>query len=216
MLSRMNAKKSKTGSSSRKKTRDPERTRAHILNVAFMEIFRHGYQGVSVDQIVEKTGLTKGAFFHHFPTKRDLAFAHIDETLMGMTLERWIHPLAAYKNPVEGIWLNLQRIIDESNDKHLELGCPLNNLIQEMSAVDPVFREKLGKILSAWIDGVRLELERARRDGYLRKNADVRRLAEFVVMGHEGAYGLIKILRSKEAFRSLQASLKASLETFAT
>lgn len=35
----------------------------------------HGYGGTSVDAILEGTGLTKGAFFHHFRSKHDLALA---------------------------------------------------------------------------------------------------------------------------------------------
>ena len=105
-----------------------------------------------MNDILAKTDLTKGAFFHHFPTKQDLGYAIVDEILKRMTLERWIYPLEKYENPLRGIADNLKQVVE--NDEDLSLGCPLNNLIQEMSTVDPVFRDKLRDVLEVWISGV--------------------------------------------------------------
>ena len=180
-----------------------------------MEIFKNGFQGVSVNDIVEKTGLTKGAFFHHFPTKEALGYAIVDEILTEMTLARWIRPLDDYENPLEGIVANLKKIIDSSPDESFALGCPLNNLIQEMSSVDPVFREKLQAVLEAWISGIELNLKRAQTRGYLKKQINTRHLAEFIVMNHEGAYGMIKIVRDRKVFKALHSQLKEYLASVA-
>ncbi len=85
------------------KTRDPEKTRQHILNSAFLEIYRHGFNGVGVRELASKADVTIGAFFHHFPTKNHVAYAIIDEVVRVGILERWIQPLSAYKNPLQGI-----------------------------------------------------------------------------------------------------------------
>jgi TetR/AcrR family transcriptional repressor of nem operon len=50
-----------------------EDTRNRILDTAQAMILDHGYAGVSVDQLIRSLGLTKGAFFHHFKSKRELA-----------------------------------------------------------------------------------------------------------------------------------------------
>ncbi|MDH3980424.1 MAG: TetR/AcrR family transcriptional regulator [Gammaproteobacteria bacterium] len=50
-----------------------EDTRKRILDTAQAMILDHGYAGVSVDKLIKSLGLTKGAFFHHFKSKRDLA-----------------------------------------------------------------------------------------------------------------------------------------------
>lgn len=199
----------------KKRIRNPEETRAKILEVAFMEVFQNGFQGVSVNDIVDKTGLTKGAFFHHFPTKEALGYAIVDEILTEMTLARWIRPLDDYENPLEGIVTNLKKIIDNSPDDTFALGCPLNNLIQEMSSVDPVFREKLHAVLEIWISGIELNLKRAQARGYLKKQLNTRHLAEFIVMNHEGAYGMIKIVRDRKVFRALHSQLKEYLASVA-
>lgn len=48
-------------------------TRGRILDTAQAMILNRGFAGVSVDQIIQSMGLTKGAFFHHFRNKNDLA-----------------------------------------------------------------------------------------------------------------------------------------------
>jgi len=50
-----------------------ERTREHVLATAETLILRRGYSGTSIDEIINKSGLTKGGFFYHFDGKADLA-----------------------------------------------------------------------------------------------------------------------------------------------
>lgn len=53
--------------------RKGDETRERILDAAQTLILERGYAGVSIDQLIASLGLTKGAFFHHFKNKRDLA-----------------------------------------------------------------------------------------------------------------------------------------------
>lgn len=52
-----------------------ESTREAILDAAERLILEKGFSGTSLSDILEKTGLTKGAFFHHFKGKEELAKA---------------------------------------------------------------------------------------------------------------------------------------------
>lgn len=68
--------------------RDGTITRERILDEAHALILEHGLNGTSLDHIIEKAGITKGAFFYHFKSKDDLAlklvqrFAKADETTL--------------------------------------------------------------------------------------------------------------------------------------
>jgi len=55
--------------------RDGSSTRDNILDTAEALILERGYAGVSVDSIIQRLGITKGAFFHHFKNKQALADA---------------------------------------------------------------------------------------------------------------------------------------------
>lgn len=53
-------------------------TRADIVGVARRLFSEHGYHTTSLADIQEATGLTKGAFYHHFRSKEDLALAVVE------------------------------------------------------------------------------------------------------------------------------------------
>jgi len=49
-----------------------EETRTRILEAALRRFANHGYDAASVDEICTDAGVSKGAFYHHFPTKQDI------------------------------------------------------------------------------------------------------------------------------------------------
>jgi AcrR family transcriptional regulator len=191
------------------KRRNLEKSRKEILDVAFWEIFVHGFQGVSVDAIVSKTSLTKGAFYHHFPTKIDLGYVLVDEVIKPMIIDRWITPLNDFRNPLEGVLLQMQKLIGECPPDLLRYGCPLNNLVQEMAPIDQGFKKRLTAALNLWIDKMDGHLKRAQAEGFIRSEIDTREVAHFIVMAHEGFYGLIKGLGSPGLFQVLYRSMNA-------
>jgi TetR/AcrR family transcriptional repressor of nem operon len=56
-------------------TRSYGDARTRLLEAAMQMIRAQGYAATTVDDICQKAGLTKGAFFHHFRSKEDLAVA---------------------------------------------------------------------------------------------------------------------------------------------
>jgi TetR/AcrR family transcriptional repressor of nem operon len=53
-------------------------TRAKLLDAAEALIFEYGFAGTTVEAIIERAGVTKGAFFHHFPSKTELGHAILE------------------------------------------------------------------------------------------------------------------------------------------
>jgi len=197
------------------KQRDLEATRRQILLVAFETFFRQGFQGTSMDDLVKTTTLTKGAFYHQFPTKLALGYAVVDEVLTQLILERWIIPLEAYENPVEGILTLMQRNIGDTPPAMLRYGCPLNNLIQEMAPVDKGFSKRLTAALNLWIGELEKHLQRAQRSGFIQPQVDTAEAAHFIVMAHEGFYGIIKGMNEPKVFTVLLASLQRYFDSIA-
>jgi len=52
-----------------------DRTRAHIIETAARAFAEHGYEGVSLNELVRTSQVSKGAFYFHFPSKEELALA---------------------------------------------------------------------------------------------------------------------------------------------
>jgi AcrR family transcriptional regulator len=66
-------------------------TRDQILAAAFRLFFEKGYKEVTMSQLVEATGLSKGAFYHYFSSKEELYQVtlekYIDSYLENFTLD---------------------------------------------------------------------------------------------------------------------------------
>ncbi|MGD8483973.1 MAG: TetR/AcrR family transcriptional regulator [Thioalkalispiraceae bacterium] len=58
--------------------RDGRATKEKILDVAQHLLLEHGFGGMSVDQLIDAAGITKGAFFYHFKSKNALAQALLE------------------------------------------------------------------------------------------------------------------------------------------
>lgn len=56
----------------------PESARGKLLEAAVRLVRRNGYTATSVDELCGEAGVTKGAFFHHFPSKEALGAATAD------------------------------------------------------------------------------------------------------------------------------------------
>jgi TetR/AcrR family transcriptional regulator, transcriptional repressor for nem operon len=194
------------------KTRDPEKTRAHILNAAFMEIYRRGFNGVGVRELASKAGVTIGAFFHYFPTKNHVGYAIVDEIIYNGILDRWIKPLVAYKNPIQGILKCFKNTFENWPDEFVALGCPLNNLTQEMSGSDEIFQQKTRAVLQEWIARTKEHLKRAQEGGYLKKSVNIQELAEYIVTFQEGTFAMGKALNDRRIFDSMYNSIKQHLD----
>jgi TetR/AcrR family transcriptional repressor of nem operon len=195
----------------KKRARDLAQTRHEILNAAFDEIYRNGFHASSLDAILERTELTKGALFHQFASKLELGYAVVDEIIVPMTRARWITPLAAFDDPLKGILHLVERNVGDAPQADLDLGCPLGNLIQEMSNTDAEFRRRLRRCVEVWIEGVAEHVERGRRAGHVRRSVKPRAVGEYVVVTLEGIFAVVKGLRDKSVVPASVSSMRTFL-----
>ena len=171
--------------------RDSDRTRAHLLEAAFNEIHRNGFRSASIDAILRETGVTKGALYYHFRSKAELGYAVVDEIVRPFVEDNW-KPVCAAENIIDAAIAVLHARIEERSGMALTLGCPFNNLIQEMSGVDAGFRERLHNILEDWRQGVAQAIKRGQDTGQIRDDIDPQGTADFMISGIEGCIGMAK------------------------
>jgi AcrR family transcriptional regulator len=61
-----------------------EETRTRILDAAAERFARSGYDATGVAEICQRAGVTKGAFYHHFPSKQDVFLELLNRWLEGL------------------------------------------------------------------------------------------------------------------------------------
>jgi AcrR family transcriptional regulator len=180
-------------------TRAPENTRRKILKAAFDEFYRNGFQGSSINRIVDHAGTTKGALFHHFEDKNHLGYAVVEEVVFPEMKERWLDPLANSVDPIAALKKTMRQFArEEDANGRLIQGCPLNNLAQEMAPLDEGFRRRLEKIYSAWREALGTAFARGIKAGTVRKGISPPKVAALVVAALEGIIGTAKNAQSEE------------------
>ncbi|HWA58298.1 MAG TPA: TetR family transcriptional regulator C-terminal domain-containing protein [Gemmatimonadales bacterium] len=176
----------------RTRVRAPDQTRETLLQAAFLEMFRHGFQAASLERILGHTGVTKGALYHHFPDKAALGLAVVNEVVRGLMLARWVAPLEVPGDALPAFTAMLRDRASRLTPREIELGCPLNNLAQEMAPLDARFRRAIDAIYAEWRAGVARALVRGQAEGSIRRDIDAAGVAAFLVAAVEGSYGLAK------------------------
>jgi TetR/AcrR family transcriptional repressor of nem operon len=198
----------------KRRTRDPDVTRKRLLTAAFEEIYRRGFQAASLDTILARARVTKGALYHHFPDKASLGLAVVEEVVKGLLLERWLGLLdQPRQDPITALQRTLRHRATHPGPNEIELGCPLNNLAQEMSPLDQRFRRAINATFDAWREGFARTLERGQAEGKVRGDMDARKVAAFLVAAIEGSFGLAKGARSASMVRSNLELLNVYLES---
>jgi TetR/AcrR family transcriptional repressor of nem operon len=172
--------------------RNPERTRKRLLQAAFREVYRYGFQSAGIDTILAATNVTKGALYYHFESKEALGYAIVEEIIAEITRDRWVLPLqrSKDKNPVDSLIGIVQAIPARPRD--VRSGCPLVNLAQEMSQIDEQFRKRLERIFHAWQEEIAMALRRGQSQGIVRRDLVPEETASFLIAMVEGYEVLAK------------------------
>jgi TetR/AcrR family transcriptional regulator, transcriptional repressor for nem operon len=172
--------------------RDPQRTRERLLQAAFQEVYRYGFQSAGIDTILAATNVTKGALYYHFESKEALGYAIIEEIVAKLTRDRWLLPLqrSKDKDPIDALIAVVQAIPARPRD--VQGGCPLVNLTQEMSQLDEQFRKRLERIFHQWQEAIAMTLRRGQSEGTVRRDLVPEDTASFLIAVVEGYEVLAK------------------------
>jgi len=177
--------------------RQPDQTRQKLLERAFEEIHRNGFRAASLDSILADAGVTKGALYHHFANKLELGYAVVDEVVRPWMEETW-RPVSEASNPIDAAIATIRERLKSRTQMALTIGCPFNNLTQEMSGVDEGFRRRLSAILHDWREATAAAMRRGQANGLVRADVDAQAAAAFVISSIEGCVGMAKASQSRE------------------
>jgi len=174
----------------KRRLRDPEGTRERLLQAAFREIHRSGFQSAGIDTILAATKVTKGALYYHFESKEALGHAVVEEKIATLTRDRWLHPMQSEGEAID-ILIGVVRGLP-TRPADVRQSCPLLNLAQEMSPLDEQFRKRLERIFLAWQEGIARLLRRGQSQGTVRRDLNPDETASFLVAMVEGHASLAK------------------------
>lgn len=172
-------------------------TKRRLLEAGMALLLERGYGGLGVQDVLDRTGVPKGSFYHHFESKEDMALQAVGlYTVIGhQLLDRCLAPDGRPAlQRVRSFFEELGRFYEEQG----YLGCLLGALGQELSGTSEPFRKKIEECVGSIASRIADCLEEGRRAGELSANVDPRRLADILVNAWEGAALRSRLLRSPQ------------------
>jgi TetR/AcrR family transcriptional repressor of nem operon len=173
--------------------RDGTLTRDRILTAARGLVIDNGFRATTVEAVIAASGSSKGAFFHHFPTKRDLADALVAQYVaddlemleLGMAAAYGAGPDAAEKA------ISFLRFYEDMADEIMAgtTGCLYTSVLAEMELVDAGTSDPITKAVATWRERFAELLDDA-VDG--RADVDVSALSDHVFVTFEGSFLLAR------------------------
>lgn len=72
--------------------KDPKVRRTEILTLAARLFQKHGYANVQIEDVLKASGLSRGGFYHHFRTRKDLLASLIEAETEDLAQRAVMHP----------------------------------------------------------------------------------------------------------------------------
>lgn len=176
-----------------------------LLQAAVQVVREKGYAATSVDDLCQAAGVTKGAFFHHFASKEDLAVAAA-EHWNDFTGEFFRQaPYHAHKDPLERVlgYVDFRREILRGN--LADFTCLLGTMVQEAYDTSPKIRQACDASISAHAANVARDIAEAKKLYAPDASWDPEGLALFTQVVVQGAFILAK---AKHGPQAADASLR--------
>lgn len=173
--------------------RDGSATRQRILAAARDLVIANGYRATSVDAVLAAAGTSKGAFFHHFESKRALADALVDAYVaedLGMLQLGLEAAEAAGADPVMRVLAFVQFFEDRADEIMTgTTGCLYTSVLAEMELIEAGASDPIAKAVAQWRDAFAHLLRAALPH---RNGIDVDALSDHLFVTFEGAFLLAR------------------------
>jgi AcrR family transcriptional regulator len=141
-----------------------EATRAGILSVARRLFSDFGYHNTGIADIQAATGLTKGAFYHHFRAKQDLALGVL-ELVENDYREQFVGPALAEATPGRRVAALLDAAVT-LNDRPEWSNCRLlATLSAEVTAADGALADAVRSVQERMLDTLEQLIADAKQSG---------------------------------------------------
>ncbi len=176
--------------------RRDSRSRQRIFEAATTLFHQSGYNGTSLDDILDASGVCRSNFYYHFKSKEDLAMEVLRQQA-DLFESRCIAGIL--ENSSVSARARLERLFEAvaagQRAEAYRCGCPFGNLAAELAGIHPEFRRRLSEFFGRWEESVNRCLQDGVSRGEFRSGLDTRALATALVSQIEGAILLTKTHR---------------------
>ena len=124
-----------------------DQTRQRIVAQAASLFNQRGYEGCSMSELMEATGLEKGGIYRHFSSKEELAAEAFDYAWR-TAIDLRMRDLDSIPNSVDALRLFITNFVERQPS--LPGGCPLLNTAVDADDGNRVLRDRARRALRNW------------------------------------------------------------------
>lgn len=139
----------------------PGAKRARLIEAARSLVRHKGFAASSVDDLCAAAGVTKGAFFHHFPSKEALGVALIDDWTAMTGAMFAAHPYNFKDDPLDRVFAYIDLRRELLGQPLPEFTCVAGTTVQEAYESSPPMREAAERSIRSGFGHVLPHLEQA-------------------------------------------------------
>ncbi len=189
-------------------------SRARLLRAGVQMLCEQSYASMGVDHVLAKAGLSKGSFYHFYPSKQAFGLELIAQyaEYCNRKLDRY------FSNPAQPALARLQAYADDAiagiQKYAFRRGCLVGNLSQEFAGSVEPFHAELNAAIQGWEDRVAGLLNHARSAGEISKDTDESCVARIFWSGWQGALNRARMARQADPFRQFIAYFMDNLKQF--
>jgi len=172
-----------------------ETTRATIIREGARLIHKKGYHATGLSDILTAARVPKGSFYFYFKSKENFGLAVIDhyaEAIAAMGLSCLGD---GSRPPVQRLEAFMDGFTTVFAKMDFTCGCPIGNLMQEMSDLNEAFRDKVGGVYAGMAQAIAQCLVEAKDKGDIPEDLDAAQTAQFILNSWEGAIMHMKLVK---------------------
>jgi TetR/AcrR family transcriptional regulator, transcriptional repressor for nem operon len=186
--------------------------KTRLLDAALHVIRAKGYAGARVDDVCAAAGLSKGAFFHHFATKEDLALAaaaHFSQRSDTVFAEA---PYQRIADPLERLLAYLDYRASLMQGDLPDFTCLLGTMVQETYDTSPAIRAACDRYIRWHASAVAKDIAESKRRYAPRARWSAESLALHIQAAMQGAFILAKARHDPQAATDSMRHLRRYVE----
>lgn len=138
-------------------------TRQKLFGATISSIAEKGYAATAVDEICTKAGVTKGAFFHHFPSKQSLTVAAVNDWAEKCDTFYAAASYHQFNDPLDRVLGFLDFRKKMLRAPMALISCPVGTMIQEVFETHPDILRACEECISGQVATVESDIAEAIR-----------------------------------------------------
>jgi len=184
-------------------------SKEHIIIISSKLFLQKSYKEVTMKEIVEKTGLSKGAFYHYFESKEQLFVEVLNYFFHGMERKYESYSKESFQqfyNDYINETIELtNNYLEKFNDSETEVSITLNyfSLMFDAFKLFPDFRAKVVEGFNKEIEQWAKAVERARGKGEIKSRMTDKEIGETFMYLSDGV-GMHMIMRGMDVQKIVQ------------